>query len=74
MLWLAQAYWAVPTEVPLLTFTAGVVMLAGMAIFVIASVTLARSTIVAEAAEILGAAPPPTAPAPRGADPRAREY
>ena len=61
LLWLAQSYWTVPTEVPLLTFGAGVAMLAGMAIFVIASVTLARSTIVAEAAEILGEG----APAPR---------
>lgn len=59
LLWLAQSYWIVPTEIPLLTFGAGVAMLAAMSIFVIASVTLARSTIVAEAAEILEAAAPP---------------
>jgi hypothetical protein len=53
LLWLAQAFWPIPTELPVLVFGAGVAMLAAMAIFVIASVMLARSTIQAEAAEIL---------------------
>lgn len=60
LLWLAQAYWAVPPELPVLVFALGVAMLAAMAVLVIASVTLARSTIQAEAAEVLRArrAPP----------------
>ncbi|BDG06191.1 DUF2721 domain-containing protein [Anaeromyxobacter oryzae] len=53
LLWLGQAYWAVPSEIPLATFGLGVAMLAAMSVLVIASVTLARNTIQSEAAEIL---------------------
>ncbi len=71
LLWLAQAYWRVPAEIPLATFALGVAMLAAMAVLVIASVTLARSTIHAETAEVLIEAargppggPPSEAPLP----------
>jgi len=53
LLWLAQAHFAVPSELPVLVFAFGVVMLAGMAVLVIASIHLARNTIQAEAGEIL---------------------
>ncbi|ABC81057.1 hypothetical protein Adeh_1283 [Anaeromyxobacter dehalogenans 2CP-C] len=53
LLWLGQAYWSVPPELPVLVFGLGVAMLAAMAVLVIASITLARSTIEAEAAEVL---------------------
>jgi hypothetical protein len=65
LLWLAQAVWSVPSELPLAIFALGVGMLAAMAVLVIASVMLARSTIQFEAAEILGdpgAEPPGGAP------------
>jgi hypothetical protein len=67
VLWLAQAFWSVPAELPLLVFGLGVIMLAGMAVLVIASITLARSTIQAEAAEVLRerrGGPPRGEPAP----------
>lgn len=59
LLWLAQALWPVPPEIPLVTFAFGVAMLAAMAVLVIASVNLARTTIQSEAAEILRGAEPP---------------
>ncbi len=54
LLWVFQAFTPVPPELPLGTFVLGVALLAGMAVFVIAAVNLARQTIQAEAAEILG--------------------
>jgi hypothetical protein len=54
LLWLAQALFPLPSELPVLVFAVGVLMLAGMAVLVIASIHLARNTIEAEAAEILG--------------------
>lgn len=63
-LWLAQAYWTVPAELPVITFAFGVLMLAAMAVLVIASITLARRTIRAEADEVLGR------PEQRGGPPR----
>lgn len=53
LLWLAQAYWAVPPELPVLVFGLGVAMLAAMAVLVIAAISQARSTIEAEAGEVL---------------------
>ena len=53
LLWLAQAHFPVPYQIPVLVFAFGVVMLAGMAVLVIASIHLARNTIQAEAGEIL---------------------
>lgn len=53
LLSLATAFWPIPAELPVVTFGLGVAMLAGMAVFVIAAVRLARRTIRAEVAEIL---------------------
>lgn len=53
LLWLGQAFVAIPTELPVILFALGVAMLAAMAVYVIASIALARSTISAEAAEVL---------------------
>jgi hypothetical protein len=61
LLWLAQAAFPLPSELPVLVFALGVVMLAGMAVFVIASIHLARHTIEVESAEVLG----PVGEAPR---------
>jgi hypothetical protein len=60
LLWIGQSFWPVPLELPLYTFGLGVAMLAAMAVFVIASVTQARQTIQAEAAEILRELSAPT--------------
>ena len=54
LLWLAQAAVPIPLELPVLVFALGVLMLAGMAVLVIAAIHLARNTIRAEAAEVLG--------------------
>ena len=54
LLWLAQALLPIPSELPVLVFAVGVALLAGMAVFVIAAIHLARTTIETEAAEILG--------------------
>ncbi len=59
LLWLAQAFLAIPPEFPVAVFGFGVLMLAGMAVLVIAAIYLARTTIQAEAAEVLAAAEPP---------------
>lgn len=64
-LWLAQAFFAVPAELPVFTFAAGVLMLAAMALLVIAAVNLARRTIQAEAAGIVRGSGP-AGPAPGG--------
>ncbi len=53
LLWLAPGFFGIPAQFPVLVFALGVLMLAGMAILVIASIYLARSTIQAEAAEVL---------------------
>ncbi len=53
LLWLAQTFFGVPAEIPVLLFGLGVLMLAGTSVFVIASIHLARHTIRAEAAEVL---------------------
>lgn len=66
LLWLSQAWWGVPQELPLVVFGLGVAMLAAMAVLVIASVTLARSTIEVEAGDVLrerGRRPPRGEPA-----------
>jgi hypothetical protein len=54
LLWLAQALFRVPPELPLLVFGAGVVMLGAMAVLVIASIYLARHALVHEAEEVMG--------------------
>ena len=54
LLWLGQAFLPIPTAVPVVTFAVGVVLLAGMAVLVIGSVTLARKTVRAEAADVIG--------------------
>jgi Protein of unknown function (DUF2721) len=54
LLWLGQAFLSISPVVPVITFGVGVVLLAGMAIYVMASITLARRTVRAEAADILG--------------------
>lgn len=54
LLWLGQAFLPISPIVPVVTFGVGVVLLAGMAIYVMASITLARRTVRAEAADILG--------------------
>ncbi len=51
---LAMAFLPVPAELPVLVFALGVLMLAAMAVLVIAAIYLARTTIQAEAAEVLG--------------------
>jgi len=56
LLWLGQAFVPIPVELPVVVFALGVLMLAGMAVLAMASVQLARHTIRAEAAEVLGAA------------------
>jgi hypothetical protein len=53
VLWLGRGLLPIPAGLPVLVFTLGVLMLAGMAVFVIASIHLARSTIQSEAAEVL---------------------
>jgi hypothetical protein len=65
LLWLAQAFLPISTVVPVVTFGVGVLLLAGMAIYVMASITLARRTVRDEAADILGR----RAEAPAGAEP-----
>ena len=59
LLWLAEAFVAIPAEIPVAVFALGVVMLAAMAVLVIASIHLARTTIEAEAGEVLGRGPGP---------------
>ncbi len=54
LLSLAQGIFALPAEIPLVTFAAGVLMLAAMAAFAIASVNLARVALRMEEAEVLG--------------------
>jgi hypothetical protein len=66
LLWLLQAVWALPAGLPLLVFGAGVLMLAGMALLVIASIMSARTIIRAEAEEILRSAPDAVGPADAG--------
>ena len=58
-LWLGEAYVTIPPEFPVIVFALGVLMLAGMAVFVIAAVTLARTALQAEVDEVLH---PPGAP------------
>jgi hypothetical protein len=53
LLWLAQALFPIPSQLPVVVFAFGVLMLAGMAVLVIASIHLARNTIQAEAGEVL---------------------
>lgn len=53
LLWLTQAALGVPAALPVAIFGLGVVLLAGMAVLVIAAILQARSTIQAEAAEVL---------------------
>jgi hypothetical protein len=55
LLWLAQAAFPLPPELPVVVFALGVLLLAGMAVLVIAAIHHARHTIEAEAAEVLGA-------------------
>jgi Protein of unknown function (DUF2721) len=71
LLWLAQTFLAVPATFPVAVFALGVLMLAAAAVFVIASIYLARTTIQAEAAEISGRAGGggPGAPARAGVRP-----
>ncbi|WP_242339407.1 MULTISPECIES: DUF2721 domain-containing protein [Anaeromyxobacter] len=57
LLWLAQAFVSLSAAVPVMTFGVGVLLLAGMAIYVMASITLARRTVRAEAADIIGRTP-----------------
>jgi hypothetical protein len=57
LLWLCQAMVPMPPEVPLIVFAMGLVMLAALAVLVVAAIHLARRTIEAEAAEVLGAEP-----------------
>jgi hypothetical protein len=65
LLWLAQALFRVPPELPLLVFAAGVMMLGAMAVLVIASIYLARGALVHEAEDVMGGArtSPPRRPA-----------
>ncbi len=53
LLWLGQALFPVPAELPLVAFALGVVMLGTMAVLVIASIYLARSALEVESAEVL---------------------
>jgi len=53
LLWLGQMFVTIPAEFPVVLFGIGVLMLAAASLFVIASVYLARTTIQAEAAEVL---------------------
>jgi len=55
LLWLTQAAFPIPAELPVFAFALGVLMLAGMAVLVIAAIHHARKTIEAEAAEVLRA-------------------
>ncbi len=57
LLWLAQAFVPLSAAVPVVTFGVGVLLLAGMAIYVMASITLSRRTVRAEAADIVGRSP-----------------
>jgi hypothetical protein len=71
-LWLGQDRFSLPPEIPAAVFAMGVVMLAGTAVFVIASIHHARATIQAEADEVLGQRrerhrPPPDGAARAGA-------
>ena len=66
LLWLLQAVWDLPAGLPLVVFGVGVVMLAGMALLVIASIMSARSIIRSEAEEILREAPDAIGPAGAG--------
>ncbi len=54
LLSLGQASLSIPAVVPVIAFAVGVVLLAGMAVYVIGSVTLSRRTVRAEAADVLG--------------------
>ncbi len=54
LLGLGQAFVPIPPELPVGVFALGVLMLAAMAVLVVASIHLARATIQAEAAEVLG--------------------
>jgi hypothetical protein len=53
LLWLLQAATGLPAALPVALFGLGVVLLAAMAVLVIAAILQARSTIEAEAAEVL---------------------
>jgi hypothetical protein len=53
-LWLAGEPLRIPPELPAAVFAIGVLLLAGMAVLVVASIHHARTTIEAEAAEVLG--------------------
>src|SRR5512133_1987706 len=55
LLWLGQGFLPIPSGVPVATFAVGVALLAGMAVYVISSITLARKTVRAEAADVLAA-------------------
>ncbi|ABS26685.1 DUF2721 domain-containing protein [Anaeromyxobacter sp. Fw109-5] len=57
LLWLGQAYVAIGPAAPMATFGLGVVLMAGMALYVMASIAQARRTVRAEAADILGRRP-----------------
>jgi hypothetical protein len=54
LLWLGQAFAPVPPQLPLLVFAMGLLMVAALAVLVVAAIHLARSTIEAEADEVLG--------------------
>ena len=53
LLWLAEPVLPVPHDLPVVLFALGVFALAAMALFVIASISLARSTIRSEASGVL---------------------
>ena len=67
-LWLGEAYVAIPPEFPVLVFALGVLMLAGMAVFVIAAVMLARTALQAEVNEVLHAPGAPDEPPARAGE------
>jgi hypothetical protein len=54
LIWLGEAFLAIPSEIPVITFAVGVVLLAAMALLVIRSIMLARKTVKAEAADVIG--------------------
>jgi hypothetical protein len=57
LMWLGQPSLRIPSELPVALFALGVLMLAAMAVFVIAAIYLARTTIQAEASEVLHGSP-----------------
>jgi len=53
LLWLGDAFVAIPPAFPVILFGLGVGMLAAMALLVVAAIGLARETVRAEAGEVL---------------------